>query len=110
MAIVIHIYYSGKDGNAEKFAREMTQSGIVDKIRAESGNLQYNYFFPMDTVNTVLLIDSWKDQQSIDLHHQSPMMQQIIALREKYDLHMRVERYVSDEDEMPDKDKTYIRK
>lgn len=29
MAITINIYYSGKDGNAVKFAKEMLLSGIV---------------------------------------------------------------------------------
>ena len=37
------------------------------------------------------------------------MMQTIAALRDKYDLHMRVERYVSD-DEMPSGDDKFIRK
>lgn len=57
---------------------------------------------------TVLLIDSWKDQHSIDAHHASPMMKRISELREKYDLHMRVERYVSD-DALPETDKAFIR-
>ena len=59
------------------------------------GTMGYEYFFPMDDKETVLLIDSWKDQHSIDVHHVSPMMAKITELREKYGLHMRVERYVS---------------
>ena len=39
----------------------------------------------------------------------SPMMQTIASLREKYDLHMRVERFVSDEDYYEDKDRGFIR-
>ncbi len=39
------------------------------------------------------MIDSWKDQTAIDAHHASSMMQTIAALREQYNLHMRVERY-----------------
>ena len=102
MAITINIYYTGKDGNAKTFAEEMVKSGLVDKIRAEAGNIRYEYFFPMDDPETVLLIDSWTDQSAIDEHHKSPMMQKIIRLREKYDLHMRVERYVSVEESTRD--------
>lgn len=97
MAITMNLYYSGTDGNAREFAREMTESGIVGAIRAEDGNLRYEYFFPMEDEETVLLIDSWKDQKALDVHHASPMMAQLAALREKYDLHMKAERYVSDE-------------
>ena len=42
----------------------------------------------------MLLIDSWIDQAAIDAHHASPMMATIAALREKYDLHMTVERFL----------------
>ena len=110
MAITIQIHYSGTNGNAQKFAREMMHSGIVDKIRKEEGNLGYTYYLPMENEETVLLIDSWTDQQALDRHHASPMMQQIIALREQYDLHMRVERCRTDEAGVPQKDQAYIRK
>ena len=63
----------------------------------------------MEDEETLLLIDSWKDQNAIDQHHASPMMEQIIKLREKYDLHMRVERYVSDDGGMPESDKAFLR-
>lgn len=109
MAITVNIYYSGINGNAKKFAEEMVVSGIVSDIRAEDGNLKYEYFFPMDDKETVLLIDSWKDQRSIDIHHASPMMAKITELREKYDLHMKVERYVSDEAGEPETDRAFIR-
>ena len=93
--ITVNIYYSGQNGSARSFAEEMLLSGTVSAIRAEEGNLRYEYFFPMDDPETVLLIDQWRDQAAIDAHHASPMMRQIAALREKYDLHMKVERYLS---------------
>ena len=76
MAVTVNIYYSGNNGNARKFADEMVSTGVVDKIRAEEGNLRYEYFFPMGDSETVLLIDSWKDQHSIDVHHASPHIMQ----------------------------------
>jgi quinol monooxygenase YgiN len=109
MAITINIYYKGKDDSARKFAEEMVASGVVDDIRAESGNLKYEYFFPMDDEESVLLIDSWENQQAIDVHHASKMMGRITELREKYDLTMKVERYVSDEEGVPGKDMRFIR-
>ena len=109
MAITVNLYYSGVNGNAKKFAQEMTTSGIVSAIRAEAGNLRYEYFFPMEDEETVLLIDSWEDQHAIDVHHASPMMAQIAELREKYDLHMKAERYISDEQGFTSADKEFLR-
>lgn len=109
MAITVNIYYSGINGNARKFAEEMVSSGIVNDIRTEAGNIRYEYFFPMEDKETVLLIDSWKDQHSLDAHHASPMMPRIMELREKYGLHMKVERYISDETGIPETDKAFIK-
>ena len=109
MAITVNIYYSGINGNARKFAEEMVSSGVVKDIRAENGNLRYEYFYPMEDEETVLLIDSWNDQQAIDVHHASPMMAKIMDLREKYDLHMKVERYVSDKTGVPETDQAFIK-
>lgn len=95
--ITFLLYYTGKNGAARAFATEMEASGTADEIRAEAGNLRYRYFYPADDPETVLLIDAWTDQAAVDAHHASPMMARIAALREKYDLHMRAERYAADD-------------
>ncbi len=108
MSITVNIRYTGKGGSAKKFAKEMVSSGAVAAIRNEAGNLRYEYYESLDDPETILLIDSWESQEAIDVHHASPMMRKIMELREKYDLHMTVERFVSD-DTMPDSDKSFIR-
>ena len=107
MAITVNLRYTGVDGNALKFAGEMISSGTVDAIRAEVGNLRYEYYQSLDDPETILLIDSWASQEAIDAHHATPMMATIAALREKYDLHMTVERYTSAD--MPETDNQFIR-
>ena len=109
MAITVNLYYTGVDGAARKFVEEMEATGVADAIRAESGNLRYAYFQPLDDPETILLIDSWENQEALDAHHASPMMGKIAELRDKYDLHMKAERYVSDEDGVPSKDAAFLR-
>ena len=108
MAITVNLCYTGRNGNALRFAEEMTNSGTAAAIRAEAGNLRYEYCQPLDDPETILLIDSWENQEAIDIHHATPMMATIAALREKYDLHMTVERYMSAE--TPATENRYIRK
>ena len=107
MSININIYYTGKNGSARDFAKEMEESGIADKIRKEKGNLRYDYFLPLADSQTLLLIDSWENQEALDFHHASPMMKEIADLREKYDLHMRVEKFIGEDNSGDEK---YIRK
>lgn len=105
--ITVNLYYTGTNGSARAFAEEMESSGIAAAIRAEKGNLRYQYFQPLDDPETILLIDSWEDQAAIDVHHASPMMTQLAALREKYDLHMKAERFISKD---MGEDEKYIRR
>ena len=108
MAITVNLRYTGKNGNALKFVEEMISSGTVSLIRAEKGNLRYEYYQSLDDPETVLLIDSWEDQEAIDVHHASPMMKTIAELRDKYDLHMSVDRYTDMQDNP--EDERFIRK
>ncbi len=107
MAFTINIYYTGSNGSAKRFAEEMINSGIVDEIRSKKGNLRYEYFIPLNDSETVLLIDSLENQEALDLHHKSETMNKIMELRNKYDLHMKVERYSLEDNS--DKDKEYIK-
>ena len=95
--VLINLYYKGSNDSARAFAEEMERSGIAEDIRKEPGNLRYQYFQLLNDPETVLLIDSWTDQAAIDAHHASPMMAKLAALREKYDLHMTAERFVSED-------------
>ena len=110
MAITVNLRYTGTDGNARKFAEEMVSSGTVAKIRAENGNLRYEYYQSLDDPETILLIDQWENQEAIDVHHASEMMQTLAALRDKYDLHMSAERFISDEEGIPEGDAAFLRK
>ncbi len=108
-AITVNLSYTGKNGSARKFVEEMESSGTADSIRHEQGNLGYDYYVSLSDPETVLLIDSWESQEAIDAHHASPMMKSLARLRDKYDLHMKVVRYVKDEDGPPAKDDKFIR-
>ena len=82
----INIRYTGPKGAAKKYVKEMEQSGIAARIRAVEGCIRYDYFFPADDPDGLLLIDEWADQAALDRYHASSMMKEAAALREKYKL------------------------
>lgn len=110
MGFTMNLYYTGTNGSARKFAQEMESSGIAPAIRAKDGNERYDYFFSLNDPETVLLIDQWRDQEALDAHHASSTMQDIMNLRAKYDLTMRAERYVSDEENVTAEDRKFMSK
>ncbi|HFI0306563.1 TPA: putative quinol monooxygenase [Streptococcus suis] len=108
--ITMHLYYTGKNGSALAFTQEMETSGIADRIRSQAGNTRYQYFAPLDDPHSILLVDSWTDQAALDIHHASPMMQEILDLRSKYQLTVTAERYKSDEAGIPEQDKDFLQR
>ena len=108
MSFSMNLYYSGENGNAKAFAEEMISSGIVEKIKQIDGCLRYEYFTSFEHPETILLIDTWREQRALDEYHSSPIMGEVAKLREKYDLHMKAERYIRDD--VPDEDSSFIRK
>ena len=93
MSITVNILYSGEGDSARNFAKEMLESGLVEKIRAQEGNERYDYFFPLEDTTSVLLIDRWRNEEAIDIHYQSEMMEEIARLRKKYKLRLKVEKF-----------------
>lgn len=108
MSFTMNLYYTGENDNAQKFVQEMESRGIADQIRQQPGNLRYEYLQPLNDPHTVFLIDSWESQEALDADHDSPMMTELAKLREKYDLHMRAERFVPEK--LPNQDNKFLRK
>ena len=106
-SVTMLLRYRGKNGAARRFAEEMLASGTIAAIRAEEGNRGYSYYLSLEDPETLLLVDSWRDQAALDAHHASPRMATIAALREKYDLHMTAERYTG---QARGSDSSFIRK
>lgn len=109
MSIVVHLYYTGQNGSAKQLVEEMEGSGIADKIRRMPGNERYDYFLSLSTSETVLLVDVWRDQAALDEHHASSMMQQILSLRQKYQLNVRAERFLSDQKGIPEQNRQFLK-
>ena len=84
--ITINIRYTSENGGAREYYKEMEESGIADRIRAVEGCIRYEYFFPANDPDGLLLIDEWADQEALNRYHASPMMKEAEALREKYKL------------------------
>lgn len=106
MSIVMNLFYTGPEGQAKEFAKEMVASGLVAQIRNLEGNLGYDYYLSLENPNTILLIDKWANQAALDRHH-ALNMARISELREKYHLTVTACRY--EEKAVPAKDSKYLK-
>ena len=95
-----------QSNTAERITQTAGRDALGD-FAPEEGNLVYRYYYPADDPECVLLVDRWRDQAALDAHHASPMMARIVEFRDKYNLHMRVERFADLAGD--DGDKSFIR-
>lgn len=91
-SIVLHVYYSGKSGQAKAFAAEM-QEFLRSQVLQEKGCLQYDYFIPLEDDSKILLIEHWEDQNALNAHANGFVMAQLKQIKAKYELNTEIERY-----------------
>ena len=89
--IVLHVYYTG--AQAKDFVEEMQTGGLQAAVKAEDGCLQYDYFVPAQDAGVALLLEKWRDRAALDAHTNGEPMRALKAVKAKYDLETKVERY-----------------
>ena len=95
MTVVLNVYYKGDADGVRSFLDSMTGDGVVDKVCSEEGNLGYEYYVPADGSAGLLLVEHWKDDESLEAHSVSENMRTIARLKSENGLESRVERFES---------------
>lgn len=67
-----------KAGARDEFIAAATE--LVEKSRAEPGNISYHLYEDIDDPATLTFIEEWKDQAAVDVHADSEHFQRIIPL------------------------------
>ncbi len=57
---------------------------LADITRKEQGCLRYDYFYPVDSENTLFLWEQWETAQDQEKHTKQPHFALIGKLKEKY--------------------------
>ena len=80
MSITVNIRYTGTGGNARRFAEEMISGGTVAAIRAEAGNIKYDYYVPALENDELLLLEKWQDSDALQKHGKQARMEKLAAI------------------------------
>ena len=90
---VLNVTYKCKPGMAKAFLESIRAAGIDAAVRTEDGNLKYDYYFPADGSDELLLVEKWRDADALALHPTLPHMQPIGALKAQYVNETIIEKY-----------------
>ena len=70
--IVLNVTYRCLPGMKEKFLEAIAAEGIAAASRAEAGNCKYDYYFPADGGDELLLVEKWQDAAALAAHRTLP--------------------------------------
>ena len=85
MAYNIFVRFTANAPRAgEAFVKEVNESGVADKIRAEDGCIKYDYYFSAQDDKLLLLIEQWESAEHQKVHLTQPHMDELRAIKSKY--------------------------
>ena len=79
---ILVIYTAKSKEHANDFVCKMTESGVLDAIRAENGCLKYEYF--LNGKDTILLYEAWESPEHQKIHMTQPHMKTAMEIKQKY--------------------------
>lgn len=82
--ILLNVTYRLRPGMRDAFVQALEQTGILSKIRAEVGCIQYEYFDAREDGDKLLLIEQWQGQAALDAHQAMPHMAQLKQLKPQF--------------------------
>jgi quinol monooxygenase YgiN len=77
-----------KEGTRDAFLREMNALDIFRKSRAESGNISYDYFLPIDGEDTLIGLERWAHVDAFKAHLAGQTVESLNVIQAKYMLEM----------------------
>ena len=82
--IVLNVSYKCRPGMRDEFLERIRREGIDAASRAEAGNLKYDYYFPADGGDELLLVEKWRDADALAEHGRQPHFAKLGALKAEY--------------------------
>ncbi len=91
--IVLNVTYRCKPEMRDAFLERIMAEGIDEACRAEEGNLKYDYYYPADGCEELLLVEKWRDDEALKAHGRKPHFLRLGELKPEYVEETVVERF-----------------
>ncbi|MBP7176317.1 MAG: antibiotic biosynthesis monooxygenase [Thermoclostridium sp.] len=82
--LLMHVTYKVKEGRRDEFIQKVKDLGIMVASKQEPGNLFYEYYYPIDDVNSVLLVEAWTNTDSQVQHTKTEHFKVLSELKNEY--------------------------
>ena len=93
--IVLNVTYKCKPDMRDAFLERIMAEGIGEACRAEEGNIKYDYYYPADDSDDLLLVEKWRDAEALKAHGKTEHLARLGAFKPEYVDDTVIERYES---------------
>lgn len=90
--LILFVTYTTNPGMREAFIQEVLKSGILEKIRCESGCLGYEYYRSVSRADEILLVEKWESEEHQTLHLKQPHMEILASIKNRHVSDTRVDK------------------
>ena len=91
--IVLNVYNKCKKDMRDEFLEMIITEGIDAASRAEEGNIKYDYYFPSEDSDELLMVEKWKDAAALAEHAGKEHFARLGGLKTEYVEDTVIERY-----------------
>lgn len=92
--LMMVVYYHCENGMRDAFLKALEKEQIAKRCQAEPGNLQYDYFLPHGSENTVLLLEKWESEEAQNVHLSTENFSVLTEIKKTFVVSVDIERYV----------------
>ena len=94
--IVLNVTYKCKPDMRDEPLEPIMAEGIDIACRAEEGNLKYDYYYPADGSDDLLLVEKWRDAEEFAKHGQQPHYKRLGELKGEFVTETVFEKYTTE--------------
>lgn len=91
--VLVNVKYTVKPGKRDEFYNKVAEQGIIEKSKAEAGNLKYEYSASLDSQDVLCLLEIWDSAESQALHAQTAHYLRLAALKQEYVTDVSIEKF-----------------
>ena len=82
--VVLNVTYKCKPGKRDEFLAAIQAEGLDAASRGEAGNIKYDYYFPADGGDELLLVEKWRDAEAVAFHNEQPHFKRLGELKGEF--------------------------
>ncbi len=98
MKKAVVVTYHCKPGMREAFLEALQNEKLDEACRNEEGNIRYKYAFSVADPDEMILLETWKSAEAVEIHNAMPHFARIGEVKKEYVLETVLERYDMPED------------